>query len=580
MSANASPPLTDHQPPPETQDAGRRGGGPIDFSTRPEEYRHWKLSIEGRVAHLLMDVREDAPLVPGYELKLNSYDLGVDIELYDAVQRLRFEHPEVAAVVIGSAKPRLFCAGANIRMLAQASHAHKVNFCKFTNETRNAIEEAGAESGQRYVCAINGPASGGGYELALACDRIVLIDDGSSAVSLPEVPLLAVLPGTGGLTRLVDKRGVRRDHADFFCTTSEGVRGARALDWNFVDVLAPRSRFDEVVREQAEACVARSDRPADARGIALTPLVRTLAEDRLSYRYVDIRLDRELSAAFFTIRGPGDGTDAGLPDGVASIHAAGVDFWPLALARELDDAILHLRLNEETIGTWVFRTQGSLDAVAAADALLVAHADDWLVREIRSYLRRTLQRLEVSARSLIALVEPGSCFAGTLLELVLAADRSYMLDGTFEDGDLSAACLRLTPMNFGPLATHNGSGRVAARFPTRPERVAALEACLGQDLDAAAADRLGLVTFTPDDIDWGDEVRLALEERASFSPDALTGMEASLRFGGCESLTTKIFGRLSAWQNWIFQRPNAVGEAGALTVYGTGQQRRFGKHRA
>ncbi len=575
MSADASPLAHDLQPTSETRGVGRKADL-IDFSTRPADYRHWKLSINGRVAHLLMDVREDAPLTPGYELKLNSYDLGVDVELYDAVQRLRFEHPEVAAVVIGSAKPRLFCAGANIRMLAQSSHAHKVNFCKFTNETGNAIEEAGAESGQAYVCAINGPASGGGYELALACDRIVLIDDGSSAVSLPEVPLLAVLPGTGGLTRLVDKRGVRRDHADFFCTTSEGVRGARALDWNFVDVLAPRSRFDEVVREQAEACVARSDRPAGARGIALTPLARTLTGDRVSYRSVNVHLDRELRAAFFTIRGPG----AGLPDSVEGIHAAGVNFWPLALARELDDAILHLRLNEETIGTWVFRTQGSLAAVAAADALLADHAGNWLIREIRLYLRRTLQRLDVSARSLIALVEPGSCFAGTLLELVLAADRSYMLDGTFEEGDLPAACLRLTPMNFGPLAMHNGSARVAVRFPTRPERVAALEACLGQDLDAAAADRLGLVTFTPDDIDWEDEVRLALEERASFSPDALTGMEASLRFGGRESLATKIFGRLSAWQNWIFQRPNAVGEAGALTVYGTGQQHRFGKHRA
>ena len=580
MSADASSSAPDYQPPPEPSVSVRKAGGTIDFSTRPVDYRHWKLSIDKQVAHLLMDVREDAPLVPGYELKLNSYDLGVDIELSDAVQRLRFEHPEVAAVVIGSAKPRLFCAGANIRMLAQSSHAHKVNFCKFTNETRNAIEEAGAESGQAYVCAINGPASGGGYELALACDRIVLIDDGSSAVSLPEVPLLAVLPGTGGLTRLVDKRGVRRDHADFFCTTSEGVRGARALDWNFVDVLAPRSRFDEVVREQVQACAARSDRPADARGIPFTPLARTLAEDRVSYRSVDVRLDRELGAAFFTIRGPGADADAGLPDSVEGIHAAGVDFWPLALARELDDAILHLRLNEETIGTWVFRTQGSLAAVAASDALLTDHAGDWLVREIRLYLRRTLQRLDVSARSLIALVEPGSCFAGTLLELVLAADRSYMLDGTFEEGALPAACLRLTPMNFGPLAMHNGSARVAARFPTRPERVAALGACLGQDLDAAAADRLGLVTFTPDDIDWEDEVRLALEERASFSPDALTGMEASLRFGGRESLATKIFGRLSAWQNWIFQRPNAVGTTGALTVYGTGQQHRFGKHRA
>ena len=549
--------------------------GRIEFATQPEHYRHWTVSIDGRVATLAMDVQEDAPLVPGYELKLNSYDLGVDIELYDAVQRLRFEHPEVAAVVLRSAKPQVFCAGANIRMLAQSSHAHKVNFCKFTNETRNSIEDASAYSGQTYICAINGAASGGGYELALACEHIILIDDGASAVALPELPLLAVLPGTGGLTRLVDKRHVRRDHADFFCTTSEGLRGKRAREWNLVDELAPRSSFDETVQTRALTFAAQSDRPADAVGISLTPLARSIEDTTIAYEHVTIELDRALRTASFTIHAPsGD-----LPLTLEAVHTAGARFWPLALAREFDDAMLHLRLNEEEIGTWVFRTSGEAALVEAADRLLSEHADDWLIREITLYLKRTFQRLDVSARSLIALIEPGSCFVGTLLELALAADRSYMLDGTSEGSGLPPAALRLTPMNFGPLPMNNALTRLTGRFPAQPDHIAELAAYCERDIDAETADALGLVTFTPDDIDWEDEVRLALEERASFSPDALTGMEASLRFAGQETLETKIFGRLSAWQNWIFQRPNAVGEDGALTLYGTGKQSRFRKQR-
>ena len=549
--------------------------GRIEFATQPDRYRHWTVSIDGRVARLTMDVQEDAPLVPGYELKLNSYDLGVDIELYDAVQRLRFEHPEVAAVVLRSAKPQVFCAGANIRMLAQSSHAHKVNFCKFTNETRNSIEDASAYSGQTYICAINGAASGGGYELALACEHIILIDDGASAVALPELPLLAVLPGTGGLTRLVDKRHVRRDHADFFCTTSEGLRGKRAREWNLVDELAPRSSFDETVQTRALTFAAQSDRPADAVGISLTPLARSIEDTTIAYEHVTIELDRALRTASFTIHAPsGD-----LPLTLEAVHTAGARFWPLALAREFDDAMLHLRLNEEEIGTWVFRTSGEAALVEAADRLLSEHADDWLIREITLYLKRTFQRLDVSARSLIALIEPGSCFAGTLLELALAADRSYMLDGTFEGSGLPPAVLRLTPMNFGPLPMNNALTRLTGRFPAQPDHIAELAAYCERDIDAETADALGLVTFTPDDIDWEDEVRLALEERASFSPDALTGMEASLRFAGQETLETKIFGRLSAWQNWIFQRPNAIGEDGALTLYGTGKQSRFRKQR-
>ena len=557
--------------------SGHETGIFVDFATSPSQYKHWRLEVDGRVARLSLDVQEDQPLVPGYELKLNSYDLGVDIELYDAVQRLRFEHPEVGAVVITSAKDRVFCAGANIKMLGQSGHGFKVNFCKFTNETRNSMEDASANSGQTYICAINGPAAGGGYELALACDHILLIDDGSSTVSLPELPLLAVLPGTGGLTRLVDKRGVRHDHADFLCTTSEGIRGNRALDWRLVDQLAPRSAFDEAVTKLASETAAKSDRPASARGIDLTPLERQVDADQIRYEYVKIVLDRELGVANILIQGPTEAPQSSLE----YIHDAGDKFWPLALARQLDDAILHLRLNESETGTWVFRTKGDKNLVAAYDDLLLKHASDWLVREITLYLKRTLKRLDVSSRSLVTLIEPGSCFTGTLLELALAADRCYMLDGEFEDDADSAApaAVRLTGMNFGPLPMVNGITRLEGRFLGRPEAIDAIMERTGNDLDAHAAFDLGLVTFIPDDIDWEDEVRLALEERSSFSPDALTGMEASLRFGGPETMESKIFGRLSAWQNWIFQRPNASGEQGALQLYGTGTKPLFDKGR-
>jgi len=557
--------------------SGHETGIFVDFATSPSQYKHWRLEVDGRVARLSLDVQEDQPLVPGYELKLNSYDLGVDIELYDAVQRLRFEHPEVGAVVITSAKDRVFCAGANIKMLGQSGHGFKVNFCKFTNETRNSMEDASANSGQTYICAINGPAAGGGYELALACDHILLIDDGSSTVSLPELPLLAVLPGTGGLTRLVDKRGVRHDHADFLCTTSEGIRGNRALDWRLVDQLAPRSAFDEAVTKLASETAAKSDRPASARGIDLTPLERQVDADQIRYEYVKIVLDRELGVANILIQGPSGAPQSSLE----YIHDAGDKFWPLALARQLDDAILHLRLNESETGTWVFRTKGDKNLVAAYDDLLLKHASDWLVREITLYLKRTLKRLDVSSRSLVTLIEPGSCFTGTLLELALAADRCYMLDGEFEDDADSAApaAVRLTGMNFGPLPMVNGITRLEGRFLGRPEAIDAIMERTGNDLDAHAAFDLGLVTFIPDDIDWEDEVRLALEERSSFSPDALTGMEASLRFGGPETMESKIFGRLSAWQNWIFQRPNASGEQGALQLYGTGTKPLFDKGR-
>ena len=547
----------------------------IDFRTSPENYHHWKLTIEGRVARLALDVDENATLFPGYELKLNSYDLGVDIELYDAVQRLRFEHPEVGAVVVTSDKPRVFCAGANIRMLSQSTHAHKVNFCKFTNETRNGIEDATDNSGLRFVAAVNGACAGGGYELALACDHIMLIDDGSSTVSLPELPLLAVLPGTGGLTRLVDKRKVRHDRADYFCTTSEGIRGKRATDWDLVDEIVPRSKFDEVVAARAAEFAAESDRPADAKGVVLTPINREVGDTRIAYDNVTIELDRELAMATITIRAPAEAP----PADIAGIEAQGVDFWPFALARELDDAIMELRVNEKEIGTWVFKTEGSSAHVEAADKALLDNADHWLVREITLFLKRTFKRIDVSSRSLIALVEPGSCFTGTLLELVVAADRSFMLDGGFEGSNLPDATVVLTGMNFGPLVMPNGLTRLEHRFLNDPSMVEKAKAEIGRPIDAVEADELGLVTFIPDDIDWEDEVRIAIEERASFSPDALTGMEASLRFAGPETLETKIFGRLSAWQNWIFQRPNAAGDDGALKVYGSGQKASYNKQR-
>ncbi|HEY3064271.1 MAG TPA: 2,3-epoxybenzoyl-CoA dihydrolase [Methylomirabilota bacterium] len=548
---------------------------PVDFRTDPSRYQHWKLAFEGRVAVLAMDVQEDGGLRPGYELKLNSYDLGVDIELYDAVQRLRFEHPEVGAVLLTSAKERVFCAGANIRMLGQSSHGWKVNFCKFTNETRNAIEEATAESRQVYLTAVNGPCAGGGYELALATDHIIMADDGNTSVSLPEVPLLAVLPGTGGLTRLVDKRHVRRDRADFFCTVEEGVKGQRAVDWGFVDELVPRSKLDEAARRRAAELAARTDRPRDARGIPLVPLERTLTADHVAYPHVRCDLDRERGVATITVSAPAEAP----PSDVRGIHALGAAFWPLAVARALDDLILHLRTNEDRVGLWVLKTQGSHERVEAYDRALADHQSDWLVREIRLFLKRTLKRIDVSSRSVFALVEPGSCFTGTLLELALAADRTYMLEGTREGDTRAPSTVRLSELNFGAYPTANGLGRLASRFLGEPGRVDDLKRRLGQDLDAAAAQEASLVTFTPDDIDWEDEVRIAIEERAAFSPDALTGMEASLRFGGPETLETKIFARLSAWQNWVFQRPNAVGPKGALQVYGTGQRSEFDRRR-
>jgi benzoyl-CoA-dihydrodiol lyase len=550
-------------------------GAPVDFRTEPSRYKHWRLSVDGRVATLAMDVREDGGLRPGYELKLNSYDLGVDVELYDAVQRLRFEHPEVGAVILTSAKERVFCAGANIRMLGRSSHGWKVNFCKFTNETRNALEEASAESGQRWVCAVNGPCAGGGYELALACQHIVMADDGNTSVALPEVPLLAVLPGTGGLTRLIDKRHVRRDRADYFCTLEEGIKGKRAVEWALVDEVVPRSKLEATARQRATELAGRSDRPADARGITLTPLERTVSEERIAYRWVTCALDRRRGIAEITVAAP----TAPPPADPAAAQAEGAAFWPLAMARELDDLILHLRINEDEIGLWVLKTTGPADLVEAHDRFLEQHGAHWLIREVRLYLRRTLKRLDVTSRSLFALIEPGSCFTGTLLELALAADRSYMLDGTREADAAPAAAVRLTVANFGVYPMPNGLSRLASRFLAEPGRVDDLKGRVGQDLDAEAAAEAGLVTFTPDDIDWDDEVRIALEERAAFSPDALTGMEASLRFGGPETLETKIFARLTAWQNWIFQRPNAVGDKGALQVYGTGQRAEFDRRR-
>ncbi len=553
-------------------------GGPrarISFDTDPSRYRHWRLDVDGSTATLALDTDEDGGLDPGYALKLNSYDLGVDIELHDAVQRLRFEHPEVRAVILTSAKEGVFCAGANIKMLAQASHPLKVNFCKFTNETRLAIEEASACSGQVYLAAVNGAASGGGYEIALATERILLVDDGSSAVSLPEVPLLGVLPGTGGLTRLTDKRKVRRDRADFVCTVAEGVRGRRAVEWGLVDELVPRSSLAQVARERAEELAARSDRPAGAEGVALPPLERDVEPDRIVYPHLVVALDRELGVATLTVRGP----EPGQPDDPGAIQALGARWWPLALARELDDAILLLRFNELEVGTWVLRSEGDLDAVAAVDATLLAHAGHWLVREVTLHLKRTLKRLDLSSRSLIALIEPGSCFAGTLLELALAADRSFMLEGELEGVERPPPAVLLTGMNFGPLPAPGGRSRLESRFLDHPEPLAAAAARRGEPLDAGEADKLGLVTFVYDEIDWEEEVRLALEERTSLSPDALTGMEASLRFGGPETLETKIFGRLSAWQNWLFQRPNAAGEEGALRRFGTGQRPRFDRRR-
>jgi benzoyl-CoA-dihydrodiol lyase len=563
---------------------------PVEFRVQPSGYRHWRLTFDGPVATLSMDVDEHAGLVPGYELKLNSYDLGVDIELYDATQRLRFEHPEVRAVVLTSGKEKVFCAGANIRMLACSPHGWKVNFCKFTNETRLAIEDATTNSGQTWLAALNGTASGGGYELALACEHIMLVDDRSSAVSLPELPLLGVLPGTGGLTRLVDKRRVRRDLADYFATRQEGLGGQRAVDWRLVDEVVPRTRWHEVVARRAAEYAERSPRTAravSAAGVALTPLTKERSGDGISYRHVRSRVDRTRRCVEITVNGPDDEA----PTSMAAVHRQGADFWTLAMTRELDDLILDLRTNEPELGTWILRTEGDGRRVLGHDALLLAYRDDWLANEILLYLRRTLKRLEVTSRSLLALIEPGSCFAGSLFELALAADRSFQLLGVFEDVDPHGRPAVVTPavvtpavvtvggMNLGPLPMGNGLTRLRTRFLDDAAALAAVRAQAGKPLGAEDAHRLGLVTFTPDDIDWAEEIRIAVEERASFSPDALTGLEANYRFAGPETIETKIFGRLSAWQNWIFNRPNASGPDGALGRFGTGQSPEFDRKR-
>jgi benzoyl-CoA-dihydrodiol lyase len=540
----------------------------ISFETEPRRYRHWRLSCAGAVATLSLDVAEEGGSSPGYRLKLNSYDLGVDIELADALNRIRFEHPEVRVVVITSGKERVFCSGANIYMLGQASHAEKVNFCKFTNETRNGIEDASARSGLKFVAAVNGACAGGGYELALACDEIVMIDDRSSTVSLPEVPLLGVLPGTGGLTRLVDKRRVRRDLADVFCTTAEGVRADRAKAWNLVDFIAPPAQFDQLVAERAGALAMTSDRSGEASGISLVPLDRETEGAGYRYRWIAVDLAPDDRVATLTVSAP-DCADVGA-DIRASV-TAGCSWWPLAMARELDDAILVLRANHREIGTLVLKTRGSIDAVLACDQAMIGNRDHWFVRETIGLLRRTLQRLDVSSRSLFAVIDAGSCFAGSLFELALAADRSYML--------AEGPQIALTGLNFAGLEMVNGRTRLATRF-NDGSRAAALEPLAMTPLDAAAALDHGLVTFAPDELDWDEEIRLAVEERASLSPDALTGMEANLRFAGPETVATKVFGRLSAWQNWIFARPNATGEQGALKLYGSGARARFGRERA
>jgi benzoyl-CoA-dihydrodiol lyase len=550
----------------------RNGSGRVDFAVEPAAYHHWKLSVDGEVATLLMDVDENAPLFEGYQLKLNSYDLGVDIELADALERLRFEHPAVKVILLRSGKQKVFCAGANIRMLAGSSHAHKVNFCKFTNETRNAIEDASEFSGQRMICVVAGSCAGGGYELALAADHIILTDDGSSTVSLPELPLLAVLPGTGGLTRVTDKRKVRRDHADVFCTTEEGVKGKRAVEWRLVDEVVPNTKLDEVVAARAKEFAGKSDRPSGGKGIALTPLKRTRATDGVEYSTVSVELSRAERLATITVRGP----DAAPPKSVDEMVAQGAEFWPLRLAREVDDAILDIRLNEFETAVIVFKSEGDPQAVLAYDDFLKANATHWLAREIVLKWKRVLKRVDLTSRSLVAMIEPGSCFAGTLAELIFAADRSYMLVGKLDGDNRPPAAIMLGKANTdGSLPMSNGLTRLQTRFLGEPQSLEAANNAIGETLDAPRAAELGLVTFTLDDIDWDDEIRMFLEERASFSPDGLTGLEANLRFGGPETMETKIFARLTAWQNWIFQRPNAVGEDGALRKYGTGQKAVF-----
>jgi benzoyl-CoA-dihydrodiol lyase len=539
----------------------------LDFRTDPSRYKHWRLSLDGPVATLTMDVAEDGGIRPGYKLKLNSYDLGVDIELHDALQRIRFEHPEIRSVVITSAKNRIFCSGANIYMLGLSSHAWKVNFCKFTNETRNGIEDASAHSGLKFLAALNGTTAGGGYELALACDEIILVDDRSSAVSLPELPLLGVLPGTGGLTRVTDKRKVRRDHADIFCTNPDGVRGQRAKDWHLVDEIVKPQQFAEHIKQRARQLAEQSDRPIDAKGVTLMPLERTADETGLHYKFVDVQYNREARTAAITVRAPEAATENTLDKALA----AGATWWPLQMARELDDAILALRSSELDLGLWLFKTAGNPDAVIASDDFLLANQNNWFVREVLGMLRRTFARIDVTSRSLFAIVQPDSCFAGSLFELALAADRVYMQD--VQEGQ--PATIALSQINFGALPMTNHLARLAARFYQDAARIDALRSHIGKKLSAKEALDAGLVTSAPDDLDWEDELRQAIESRAAQSPDALTGLEANLRFGANETLETRIFGRLSAWQNWIFIRPNAVGANGALKVYGTGAPVKF-----
>jgi benzoyl-CoA-dihydrodiol lyase len=545
----------------------------VDYRTEPGQYRHWRLEVDGEIARLNLDVAEDGGIRPGYKLKLNSYDLGVDIELHDALNRIRFEHPRVRSVVVTSARDRVFCSGANIFMLGLSSHAWKVNFCKFTNETRNGMEDSSRHDGIRFLAAVNGACAGGGYELALACDEIVLVDDRSSSVSLPEVPLLGVLPGTGGLTRVTDKRRVRHDLADLFCTSVEGVRGQRAVEWRLVDAAVKPAQFAAAVAERAARLAADSKRPRDANPVKLPRIEREDSADGLRYRHVSVSIDRARRTATFTVRAP----EASQPQDVAGIEAAGADWWPIAMARELDDAILSMRTNELDIGLWLLKTEGDAAAVLAVDESLQAHRDHWLVTQTIGLLRRTLARLDVSSRSLFALVEPGSCFAGTLAELAFAADRTYML--ALPDDPDAAPRLLLSEMNFGAYPMVNGQFRLQRRFHDEAEPLGAARAAVGKPLDPVAAQSLGLVTAAPDDIDWQDEIRIAIEERVAMSPDALTGMEANLRFPVQENMLTRVFGRLTAWQNWIFQRPNAVGERGALKVYGTGEKVGFDLHR-
>ncbi len=541
----------------------------VDYQTSPDQYRHWKLSFDGPVATLAADIDEEGGLRPGYKLKLNSYDLGVDIELNDAINRIRFEHPEIRTVVITSLKDKIFCSGANIFMLGSSGHAWKVNFCKFTNETRNGFEDSSRHSGLKFVAAVNGVCAGGGYELALACDEIILVDDRSSAVSLPEVPLLGVLPGTGGLTRITDKRHVRHDLADIFCTTSEGVRGQKAKDWRLVDTIAKPAVFDDTVRQRALDLASESDRPEDGKAVPLVPLERSIEGNALRYPRLRVEIDRTARSATFVVAAPG----ADQPADIAAIEAQGAEWYPLALARELEDAILSMRTNELDIGTWLIKTEGDAGKVLDMDSTLLEHASHWFVRETIGYLRRTLQRLDVTSRSLFAIIDEDSCFAGTFLELALACDRSYMLALPDDPDDAPRIVVDEANFNLYPMVT--GESRLERRFYGEADALDAVREQASRPLDADTAFELGLVTSNPDELDWDDEIRIALEERVAMSPDALTGMEANLRFNGRENMLSRIFGRLTAWQNWIFQRPNAVGETGALKVYGTGEKSKF-----